>query len=268
MSKWDVFNFEKVILDDTKNGTKIKKENYLEQGLHPVIDQSQHQIAGYRNTGDGLYNNIPAIIFGDHTRVIKYIDTPFFLGADGVKLLKSKKDNVSYKYLYYFFIKNKVANTGYNRHFKWLKELVIPLPPLEAQKKIAKTLDTAAELLSMRKQQLSELDNLIKSTFYNMFGDPLTNFRSFSTIRLENFIEFMTSGSRGWAQYYVPNGEKFITIKNVKNGRLDFSELTFVKAPKNKESLRTRVEKDDLLISITADLGRTAVVDEVTASIY
>ena len=99
MSSWDVFNFEEVIVDDTKNGTKIKKENYLEKGLHPVIDQGQNEVAGYADTNVGLYNNIPAIIFGDHTRAIKYIDTPFFLGADGVKLLKSKKDNVSYKYL-------------------------------------------------------------------------------------------------------------------------------------------------------------------------
>jgi len=195
VSKWDDYKFEEVILDDTKNGTKIKKENYLEQGSHPVIDQGQHQIAGYTNTGDGLYNNIPAIIFGDHTRIIKYIDTPFFLGADGVKLLKSKKDNASYKYLYYFFLKNEVTNTGYNRHFKWLKELVIPLPPLEIQKQIAKTLDTTAELLAMRKQQLAELDNLIKSTFYDMFGDPVTNSMGWSFVKLGDAGELKSGGT-------------------------------------------------------------------------
>lgn len=68
-----------------------------------------------------------------------------------------------------------MPNTGYNRHFKWLKELNIPIPPLEIQNKIAKTLDTASELISLRKKQLEELDNLIKSIFYDMFGDPLTN---------------------------------------------------------------------------------------------
>lgn len=54
-------------------------------------------------------------------------------------------------------------------------KIEIPLPPLETQKQIAKILDTAAELLAMYKQQLAELDNLIKSTFYDMFGDPVTN---------------------------------------------------------------------------------------------
>ncbi len=119
--------------------------------------------------------NIPAIIFGDHTRIIKYVNEPFFLGADGVKLLKSKRDNIIYKYLYYFFIKNEIPNTGYNRHFKWLKELKIILPPFEIQKQIADTLDTVSVLLALHKQQFAELDNLIKSTFYDMFGDPVTN---------------------------------------------------------------------------------------------
>lgn len=195
MNKWNIFNFEEVISDDTRNGTKIKKENYLEQGLHPIIDQGQHQIAGYRNSDDGLYKDIPVIIFGDHTRVIKYIDAPFFLGADGVKLLKSKKDNVDYKYLYYFFVKNKVLDTGYNRHFKWLKELYIPLPPLEIQKQIAKTLDAAAELLIMHKQQLAELDNLIKSTFYDMFGDPVANEKGWDKKRLGNECEIVTGNT-------------------------------------------------------------------------
>ncbi|MGM0714306.1 restriction endonuclease subunit S [Brevibacillus parabrevis] len=175
MSKWEALSFDDVFLDDTKNGVKIKKEKYLDEGLHPVIDQGQNFISGYINSSEGLYTNIPAIIFGDHTRIIKYIDIPFFLGADGVKLLKSKMENISYKYLYYFLVKNEVPNTGYNRHFKWLKELKVPLPPLETQKQIAKILDTAAELLAMRKQQLAELDNLIKSVFYEMFGDPVTN---------------------------------------------------------------------------------------------
>jgi len=58
---------------------------------------------------------------------------------------------------------------------KQVKEYPIPLPPLETQMQIAKTLDTTAELLALRKKQLAELDNLIKSTFYDMFGDPVTN---------------------------------------------------------------------------------------------
>ena len=194
MSKWEVYSFDDVIIDDTKNGTKIKKEAYLKKGLYPVIDQGQNKIIGYSNTEEGLYKDSPVIIFGDHTRVIKYIDTPFFLGADGVKLLKVRKSNINYKYLFYFFIKNEIPNTGYNRHFKWLKELKIPLPPLETQKQIARTLDTAAELLAMRKQQLAELDNLIESQFHDMFGDPEINDKDWERCLVGNTIKVLEAG--------------------------------------------------------------------------
>jgi type I restriction enzyme S subunit len=218
VGKWEVLDFEEVILDDTKNATKIKKEDYLEQGLYPIIDQGQNLIAGYRNNHDGLYSNVPVIVFGDHTRIIKYIDTPFFLGADGVKLLKSKRENLDYKYLYYYFINKQIPNTGYNRHFKWLKKLVIPIPPLETQKEIAKTLDTAAELLALRKQQLAELDNLIKSIFCDMFGDPITNEKGWEVDIVDNVCARIIGGgtpAKSRSEYYIGN-IPWVTPKDMK----------------------------------------------------
>lgn len=165
MSKWEKVRFEELIIDETKHGTKIKKENYLTVGSYPIIDQGIGDIAGYSNTLEGIYQNVPVIIFGDHTRSIKYINTPFFLGADGVKILKSKRKDVDHKFLFYYFKKNEIPNTGYNRHFKWLKEFAIPLPPFEIQQRIVNHLDNVSELLVLRNKQLEELDLLIKSQF-------------------------------------------------------------------------------------------------------
>ena len=80
--------FESLFKDETRLGTKIKTDDYLEHGRHPIVDQGQNEVAGYTNLEDGIYSDVPAVIFGDHTRVIKYIDEPFFLGADGTKILK------------------------------------------------------------------------------------------------------------------------------------------------------------------------------------
>ncbi|MCQ2587581.1 MAG: restriction endonuclease subunit S [Treponema sp.] len=167
-------NFNELIEDCTKDGKKIPKNDYLAEGRFPIIDQGQEFIAGYSNDDSEIYSDVPAIIFGDHTRVFKYIDFPFFLGADGVKLLKAKQ-NVSYKYLYYFFSQAQFPNTGYARHFKWLKELQIPLPPIETQKQIAVTLDKVTKIISENKKLLEKYDLLIKSRFIEMFGDPVTN---------------------------------------------------------------------------------------------
>lgn len=167
--------FSDVFSDETRCGRKIPTNEYLPLGKYPIIDQGQTQIAGYSNSEDGLFRNIPAIIFGDHTRNIKYIDTPFFLGADGVKLLKCKVDNADYKYLYYCLQSIKIPDTGYNRHFKWLKEAAIPLPPLDEQRKIAAVLDKVSDLIAKRRQQLDKLDEMVKARFVEMFGDCYTN---------------------------------------------------------------------------------------------
>lgn len=90
---------------------------------------------------------------------------------------------------------NKSATTTINQITKkMLDEIEVPFPPLETQKQIAKTLDTTAELLAMRKQQLTELDNLIKSTFYDMFGDPITNLMGWKTIVFSNCLDKIESG--------------------------------------------------------------------------
>jgi type I restriction enzyme S subunit len=263
VSKWDIYTFDDVIIDDTKNGTKIKKEDYLKKGLYPVIDQGKNQIAGYLNSDDGLYKDSPAIIFGDHTRVIKYIDTPFFLGADGVKLLKSRKSNISIKYLYYFFIKNRIPKTGYNRHFKWLKELTIPLPPLATQKQIAITLDTAAELLAMRKQQLAELDNLIKSTFYDMFGDPFNNDKGWEFKTLDDICIKITDGEH-INPTFVNNGIRMVMANNVRDN-VDFNGCKYISDKDYKKfSKKCNPELGDvLLVSRGATIGRACINDSL-----
>ena len=141
--------FTDVFEDVTKKGRKIPTGDYLEAGLHPIIDQGQSEIAGYTNETEGLFTAVPAIIFGDHTRVLKYVDTPCFLGADGVKLLKAKIPNPNYKYLYYALSSANIPNTGYNRHFKWLKEVDIPLPSEKEQQECVGVLDKISKLIAV-----------------------------------------------------------------------------------------------------------------------
>lgn len=167
--------FSDIFEDVTKQGTKIPTNLYLECGLYPIIDQGQSKIAGYTNETQGLFTDVPAIIFGDHTRIIKYVETPCFLGADGVKLLKAKDPHANYKYLYYALCHADIPNTGYNRHFKWLKEVDIREYTEQEQEHIVSQLERIDRLILLRKQQFSKLDELVKARFVEMFGDPITN---------------------------------------------------------------------------------------------
>lgn len=181
MKSWMKLAFCEVLDDYTSRCRKIPKEEYLSNGKYIVIDQGQNNIAGYTNIDDGLFEDVPAIVFGDHTRIIKYVDEPFFLGADGVKLLKSKIKDANYKYLYYVLRNARIPDTGYNRHFKWLKEINLEYKDAESQKNIVKTLDTVTNIIELYKVELSKLDNLIRARFVEMFGDPIINSKRLET---------------------------------------------------------------------------------------
>lgn len=176
-----MLSFNEIFVDNTKYCTKIKTDEYHETGKNIIVDQGQNEIAGYTDLEDGLFSDVPAIIFGDHTRIIKYVDKPFFIGADGVKVLKSKYEKTNYKYLYYALKNVKIPNTGYNRHFKWLKEAKINYPEISKQKDIVSTLDLLQSIITHRRTQLEKLDLLVKARFVEMFGDPVLNEKNWKT---------------------------------------------------------------------------------------
>lgn len=183
-------NFDEVFEDVTKLGTKIKTDEYRFSGKHQIIDQGQETVAGYTDLEDGLFENVPAIIFGDHTRIIKYVDKPFFLGADGVKVLRSRFGDANYRYLYYALRNVTIPNTGYNRHFKWLKESQIKYPSAEAQSKVVSVLDCTSSIIEHRQQQLQILDELVKARFVEMFGDVRTNNKGLKTAKGSELFKF------------------------------------------------------------------------------
>ncbi|SNR60329.1 type I restriction enzyme, S subunit [Maribacter sedimenticola] len=163
--------FSKVLDDSTRKFKKIPKGEYLSEGLYPIIDQSKDFIAGYTND-ENLVNsqNLPVIIFGDHTKAIKYVDFPIALGADGAKALTLKTDYA--RYVYYTLKNLKLPEAGYSRHFKFLKESKLAIPKkIDDQKRIAQVLTDCEELIAKRKESIALLDELLKSTFLEMFGD-------------------------------------------------------------------------------------------------
>ena len=194
MENWNKTSFTELISDRTKDGIKLPTNEYNQSGLTAIIDQGQEFIAGYSDETEGAFTDVPAIIFGDHTRVFKYVDFPFFLGADGVKVLKANQE-IDYKYLYYYFLQAKFPNTGYARHFKWLKELQIPLPPLETQENIAAVLDKCTALIAKHKLMLEKYDTLIKSRFIEMFGDPVQNSKGYKYKKLEELGKWESGGT-------------------------------------------------------------------------
>ena len=170
---WAYRDFEDVVNDVTGGNIKTLTSEYLTFGKYPVVDQGKEFLAGYMDDGSRLCKaNLPVVLFGDHTKVLKYIDFDFCLGADGTKILKPI-DGLDEKFLFHFLNSQVLPDAGYSRHFKYLKKLKIPIPPLEEQKRIAAILDKADELRRLRQESIKKLNTLSQSIFYEMFGDHI-----------------------------------------------------------------------------------------------
>ena len=184
-------------------------------------------------------------------------------------------EKINNRYLYWFLKGNTVFlnSLGRGATFKEISKQIVAaieinVPEIDEQMLAVKNLESVSSIIQFRKQELQKLDELIKARFVEMFGDTVTNPLGWKEHRLDEYIQFLTSGSRGWAQYFVnEKNELFITIKNVKNNHITLDNIQYIEAPNNKEAERTKVKAGDLLISITADLGRTAVVDDDIAEI-
>lgn len=132
-------DFGKKCYDDTSSATKVPAGDYQNKGRYAIYDQSQDcDIAGYTDSIEGVCNNYPAVLFGDHSRVIKYINQPFYIGADGVKIIRPKEDDLLPEFLYYDLLYHNIPNTGYNRHFKYVKMFKLTEVSIDEQKEFLK----------------------------------------------------------------------------------------------------------------------------------
>jgi type I restriction enzyme S subunit len=148
---------------------KLQSSDYLSTGKFPVIDQSQSLICGWTNDASGLITNVPVIIFGDHTCVLKYIDFPFVQGADGVKILSSK-EGFNPQFVYQAFASNPVKQDGYKRHFSDFKEKTyfFPNTPNE-QQKIASCLSSLDDLIAAESAKVEALKDHKKGLMQQLF---------------------------------------------------------------------------------------------------
>lgn len=180
---WEYKSFETCI-NKLPKPKQVKTSEYSSGTKYPIISQEDKLISGYYDDESYVFHiDSPVVIFGDHTRVLKYVDFDFVVGADGVKIISPKRE-LNAKFLLYYLQWYKIPNLGYSRHYKLLKEIKIPLPPLSTQLAIVSELDKINELIRLKKEQLKDFDNLAQSLFYEMFGDPVENEKGWEVKKL------------------------------------------------------------------------------------
>lgn len=266
------------LLDSFSNRTdskrKIQQKEYLPEGMFAIVDQGQELIGGYTNDKEMLFNGqLPIIVFGDHTRCIKYIDFPFAQGADGVKVLSPKKFYLS-KAFYYALHSVAIPNLGYRRHYPLFKNYYIPLPPLAEQQRIVDRIESLFAKLDEAKEKAQAVvdgfEDRKAAILHKAFTGKLTaEWRKENGYGIESWEDTILSkvldvrdGTHDSPQYY-DEGFPLVTSKNLKNGKITDKDLKLIsKEDYEKINERSKVDVGDILFAMIGTIGNPVVVEE------
>lgn len=167
---WETDVIGNQLLTIKRNG-KLKTEYYELEGKFPIIDQGSGFIAGYTNNEEIVQNShLPIIIFGDHTRRVKFVNFPFVSGADGTQLMFPKNENLNPAYFYLSIKLIDLSNYAYARHFKFMKEQIITIPDNKVleifNKKVYPILEQTIQLFKYN-QKLKEARDVLLPRLMN-----------------------------------------------------------------------------------------------------
>lgn len=203
-------------------------------------------------------------------------------------VIESKLPNVDTKFVFYLFSAlnrtNLISGSAQPQvTIQAFNNYPVPILPLPEQQRIVDRIESLFAKLDEAKQKaqdtLDSFETRKAAILHKAFTGELTaqwrkehgvGMESWETRTSTQLFEYVTSGSRGWAKYYADSGDIFIRMGNLDHGtiELDFSDIQYVDLPPQIEGQRTKLQKNDILISITADIGMVGLVREITKDTY
>ena len=264
----------------TDSKKKIKQKDYLEKGKLAVVDQGQELIGGYTNDVEKSYSGaLPIVIFGDHTRCIKFVDFPFAQGADGVKVLRPKPFYLP-KAFYYALQSVNIPNLGYRRHFPLFNKFSIPLPPFAEQQRIVDRIESLFAKLDESKEKaqavVDSFETRKAAILHKAFTGELTaKWREEHGVGMESWGkksvgELCISLKYGTAKKSDASGNVVVLrMGNLQQGEIDWSDLAYSNDPDDIE--KYKLFPGDVLFNRTnsaALVGKTAIYRGEHPAIY
>lgn len=167
--EWEKSSFDEMFIHIPSKAFQIQSTDYRESGQFPVVDQGKVRIVGYTDNAGKVFKakDNPVIVFGDHTREVKFVDFDFVVGADGTQLLRSPKNDI--QFMSYVVQSTPLPNMGYSRHFKFLQEATFLAPTLPEQHKIGAFFRSLDALLASRREEIGKLKQMKKALLERMF---------------------------------------------------------------------------------------------------
>lgn len=272
MSKWQKVKLGDIcdILDSYRVPITAKNR---EVGIYPYYGANgiQDYVKDFIFDGDYVLVAEDGGYFGSKTKPISYKVSGKFWVNNHAHILKAKKD-IFTDYLCYstmFYDVSSLVNGATRQKLTQaaLKEIKIPLPPMEEQKKIAARLDAVSDLLAKQKQLLSEQDNLIQSTFYDMFGDPIKNEKGWKIEKLSSVSDSRLGKMLDAKKQNEANQYPYLANYNVQWFCFNLSDVRKMSFDHN-EKCEFELKKGDVLVCEGGDVGRCAIWKEQIQECY
>lgn len=245
--------------------SKIKAGEGMENGKYPFYTCSNELTKYY----DEYTFEPNKLIFGTGgSASLHYASEPFATSTD-CYVIEAKELNVDVKYVYYYLKNNfHILEDGFKgaglKHISkdYLSNIIIEYPDIEEQQRIVNILDKAEEIRTKKKLANEKLDEFLKSTFIDMFGDPVNNPNNYPIQALEDVTKFITDGKHGDCEDEIGSGYYFVSAKCINNGRIDLTQARQIKYSDYQDvNKRVKINLNDLLMVNTgATIGKMAIV--------
>ncbi len=254
------YNFTEVVEYFGVGASSLPKSEWGKTGVYPIIGQGESYIEGWTDRGDLVVipDSAGFIVYGGHTRRVKFVSRPFVPGPN-IKILKPKSLLLG-KYLYFYLIHNPVESKGYADHFPLLRRISVPVPSLEEQKRSILLLEEAELLKDKVKNVLVNMDNVIPSLFVKMFGDPENGTNKFPVVDLNSVSIYITDGTHQPPKF-INAGIPFLFVKNIVSGKIDFNTEKFISEEVYQEL--TKKYKPDVGNILYSTVGSYGVAVEI-----
>jgi type I restriction enzyme S subunit len=262
-------NWKKVKLGDVliyEQPTKyiVKSDIYNESYSIPVLTAGKSFILGYTNETDGIFTKLPVIIFDDFTTSSKFVDFKFKVKSSAMKILKAKENLADIKFMYYLLQMLNIDSEQHKRY--WISKfsnLEVLLPPLTTQRKIVEIIEISENLIKNDQLLVNIYDELAKSIFVEMFGDPVTNEMNWPKSTLKSVTSKIGSGATptGGKASYKSSGISLIRSMNIYDFEFKWKDLAYIDTRQAKKLNNVEVLKNDVLFNITgASVCRCSIV--------
>ena len=260
---WPMVRLGDVCETISTRGHQIKQSEIRESGKYPVVSQSENDVEGWTDE-DIAITQVPLVLFGDHTCVVKKIEFPFVVGADGTKILKSKSHNNTFLF---YALQRAVASLvdgKYRRHYSDLVEIEIPLPPLPVQHEIEARLDRELAAVEKMKKGFEALAETAKAEFKAELKEVFEGLKSggVEMRRLGDVCELISDCPHTTAKD-EGEGIPLIRTSNVGFTRLMLTGVHRVSEDVYKQRTKRAVPRPgDLIFAREAPAGNVAVIQE------